>query len=255
MDLEQLRDQLSGIDRQILELVAERQRASGDIGTLKRATGRPTRDFVREKQVLNQARALAGSLGVPPGLAEALLSLLIRSSLANQEQARVRAEGQGSGKPALVIGGSGKMGRWFTEFLHSQGFNVLVADPAGPTPGFRQVADWRGTPDEFAVTVVSVPIHLTGAILRDLGERRRSGLIFDISSLKSPFIPELTELSGLVCAPHLSTRCLARTPSCSLAGMCCFSTPAVLRPPPRRPSCLRRPWRPRSAWALTTTIV
>ena len=196
MDLEQLRDQLSAIDRQILELVAERQRLSGEIGVYKRATGRPTRDFAREKQVLDKARYQATRLGVSPVLAEALLSLLIRSSLANQEQARVRAEGQGSGKPALVIGGSGKMGRWFTEFLHSQGFNVLVADPAGPLPGFRHVADWRETPDEFAVTVVSAPIPLTGPILRELGERRRSGLIFDIGSLKSPFVPELKELCG-----------------------------------------------------------
>lgn len=194
MDLEQLRDQLSAIDRQILELVAERQRLSGDIGALKRATGRPTRDFGREKQVLDRARALAGGLGVPPALAESLLSLLIRSSLANQEQARVRAEGQGSGKPALVIGGSGKMGRWFTEFLQSQGFNVTVADPAGPVPGFRHVSDWRDTPDEFAVTVVSAPIPLTGAILRELGAGRRRGLIFDIASLKTPFIPDLKAL-------------------------------------------------------------
>ena len=59
MDLEQLRDQLSAIDRQILELVAERQRLSGDIGALKRATGRPTRDFGREKQVLDRAPATA----------------------------------------------------------------------------------------------------------------------------------------------------------------------------------------------------
>lgn len=194
MDLEQLRDQLSAIDRQILELVAERQRLSGDIGALKRATGRPTRDFGREKQVLDRARALAGNLGVSPALAEALLSLLIQSSLANQEQARVRAEGQGSGKPALVIGGSGKMGRWFTEFLQSQGFSVTVADPAGPLPGIPHVADWRDTPDEFAVTVVSAPIPLTGGILHDLGVRRRRGLIFDIASLKTPFIPELKAL-------------------------------------------------------------
>ncbi len=197
MDLQQLREQLSAIDRQILELVAERQRLSGEIGVLKRASGRPTRDFAREKQVLEKARSLAAGLGVSPGLAEALLSLLIRSSLANQEQARVRAEGQGSGKPALVIGGSGKMGRWFTEFLHSQGFNVTVADPAGPITGFRHISDWRETPDEFAVTVVSAPIPLTGAILLDLGARHRSGLIFDIGSLKSPFIPELKGLCDL----------------------------------------------------------
>jgi chorismate mutase/prephenate dehydrogenase len=194
MDLEQLRNQLSAIDEQILKLAAKRQHLSGEIGVLKQATGRPTRDFAREKQVLERARELAGGLGISPALAEALLSLLIRSSLANQEQARVRAEGQGSGKPALVIGGSGKMGRWFTEFLHSQGFNVTVADPAGPVAGFKHVADWRETRDEFAVTVVSAPIALTGDILRSLGTLKRSGLIFDISSLKSPFIADLKAL-------------------------------------------------------------
>lgn len=196
MALQQLRDQLSAIDQQILELVAERQRLSGEIGAWKRAAGWPTRDFAREKQVLDQARSLAAELGVPPGLAESLFSLLIQSSLANQEQARVRAEGQGSGKPVLVIGGSGKMGRWFAEFLHSQGFDVTVADPAGPRTGFRHVADWRDTPDQFAITVVSAPIDAVAGILQELGARKRSGLIFDIGSLKSPFIDDLKALAG-----------------------------------------------------------
>ncbi|MFZ1625239.1 MAG: prephenate dehydrogenase/arogenate dehydrogenase family protein [Gammaproteobacteria bacterium] len=196
MDLEQLRDQLSAIDRQILELVAERQRLSGEIGAWKRASGRPTRDFAREKQVLDKARLSATGLGVPAGLAEALFSLLIQSSLTNQEQARVRAEGQGSGKPVLVIGGSGKMGRWFAEFLHSQGFDVTVADPAGALAGFKHVSDWRETPDSFAITVVSAPIDRMAEILHELGVRKRSGLIFDIGSLKSPFIEKLKALAA-----------------------------------------------------------
>jgi chorismate mutase / prephenate dehydrogenase len=196
MELEQLRDQLSAIDRKILELVAERQRLSGEIGAWKRSAGRPTRDFAREKKVLDKARSLAAGLGIPTGLAEALFSLLIQSSLANQEQARVRAEGQGSGKPVLVIGGSGKMGRWFAEFLHSQGFDVTVADPAGPGVGFRHVADWRDTPDHFAITVISAPIDAMAGILDELDTRRRSGLIFDIGSLKSPFIGRLKALAG-----------------------------------------------------------
>lgn len=194
MDLEELREQLSSIDQQILALVAERQRLSGAIGVLKQATGRPTRDFAREKQVLDRARGQAAGLGLPALLAEALFTLLIRSSLANQERARVRAEGQGSGKPALVIGGSGKMGRWFAEFLQSQGFSVTVADPAGAIAGYRWFADWRETSDEFAVTVVAAPIGLTGGILEDLASRGRRGLIFDIASLKSPFAGKLKAL-------------------------------------------------------------
>ncbi|MBM4221793.1 MAG: chorismate mutase, partial [Gammaproteobacteria bacterium] len=78
MELEQLRDQLSAIDRKILELVAERQRLSGEIGAWKRASGRPTRDFAREKKVLDKARSLAAGLGIPTGLVESLFSLLIQ---------------------------------------------------------------------------------------------------------------------------------------------------------------------------------
>jgi chorismate mutase/prephenate dehydrogenase len=196
MSLSDLRDRLSAIDRQLLALAAERQRISSEIGSLKRTDGLPTRDFAREKRVVEQARAAARELQLSPAFADALMSLLINSSLANQEQARVRAEGQGSGKPALVIGGHGKMGRWFTEFLQSQGFDVTVADPGGELPGFRWIADWRDLPDHFAVTVVSTPIALTGGILRDLGRLSRSGLVFDIASLKSPFIAELRGLAA-----------------------------------------------------------
>ena len=70
-----------------------------------------------------------------PDLAESLLRQLIQSSLATQEQPRVAAQAHGSGKRALVIGGHGKMGGWFAEFLASQGFRVAIADPMGGLPG------------------------------------------------------------------------------------------------------------------------
>jgi chorismate mutase/prephenate dehydrogenase len=87
-----------------------------------------------------------------------------------------------------VIGGSGKMGRWFTEFLHSQA-SMTVADRR---VGSGRNVDWHETPDEFAVTVVGAD-RTTGGISTTWG-CKRSGLIFDISSLKSPFIAELKEL-------------------------------------------------------------
>jgi chorismate mutase/prephenate dehydrogenase len=124
------------------------------------------------------------------------MELLIRSSLTTQEQARVRAEGAGQGQRALVIGGCGKMGRWFVEFLDSQGFAVTVADPAGPVAGFGYAADWRALPDHFAVTVVGTPLGVTAGILNELAERGHRGLIFDIGSLKSPLVGALRGLAA-----------------------------------------------------------
>jgi len=196
MDLDALRERLSEIDRKLIELVAQRQSVVAQIGAFKRAVQQPTRDFSREKQVLDLATDRARALGVSPKLAESLMTLLIRSSLTRQEQARVRAEGRGSGHRALVIGGSGRMGRWFARFLDSQGFDVTVADPVAPDGGYRHVQDWRDSDDDFAVTVIAAPIGITAGILAQMAEQPRQGLILDIGSLKSPLIDRLRAVAA-----------------------------------------------------------
>ena len=69
MKLEELRSALSSIDRQLVELIAERQEIVGEIGRSKQATGLATRDYEREKNVLDRARRRAESLGVDPKIA------------------------------------------------------------------------------------------------------------------------------------------------------------------------------------------
>src|SRR6202022_3458914 len=103
--LDALRQRVTDIDRQLISLVAERKRASGEVARVKRATGYPTRDFEREREVILGVRKIATELGVSPALAEDLIRLLIRSSLTTQEQASVVARGKGPGAPAPGIGG------------------------------------------------------------------------------------------------------------------------------------------------------
>src|SRR6266480_3053821 len=165
--LEDLRRRLTDIDRQLIALVAERKAVSEEVARVKRATGKPTRDYEREREVILGVRAAATERGVSPALAEELLRLLIRSSLTTQEQASVVARGAGTGRRALVIGGAGKMGGWFVSFLASQGFTVEVADPAAGAEGTR-VADWRGTDLKHDYIVLATPLGITDAILRDL---------------------------------------------------------------------------------------
>ena len=62
--LAELRARLDVLDRQILELVAERQLLGGEIAAVKRTTGQSTRDFRREREVLLKARTDAEALGV-----------------------------------------------------------------------------------------------------------------------------------------------------------------------------------------------
>jgi chorismate mutase/prephenate dehydrogenase len=197
MSLDKLRARLSDLDRQIIDLVATRQAVVDEIGAEKQGSGQATRDFAREKQVLEMARKQASELGISPELAEALMALLIRSSLANQERARVRADAHGRGRQALIIGGGGKMGQWFAEFFDSQGFDITVADPDNPADGFKQVADWRETPDSYDVTVIAAPIGVTAEVLDEIAAIGRQGLIFDIGSLKSPLKKGLQNLAAI----------------------------------------------------------
>ena len=52
MTLDELRERLSALDRQLLTLVAERQALSRQVAEVKRAEGWPMRDFWRERDVL-----------------------------------------------------------------------------------------------------------------------------------------------------------------------------------------------------------
>jgi chorismate mutase/prephenate dehydrogenase len=94
-----------------------------------------------------------------------------------------------------VIGGSGKMGRWFADFLDSQGYAVTVADPV-KVEGWSWVADWRMAGNDFAITVVAAPLKVSAEIITAMAERQHAGLIFDIGSLKTPLIPALRKLAA-----------------------------------------------------------
>jgi len=198
MTLDELRRQLNQLDGELLSLIAKRQAISREVAAAKRATGYPTRDYQREREVILGVRAQAEKLGLPPDLAEQVLRLLIRSSLTTQEQVSVATQGAGSGRRALVIGGAGKMGGWFVQFLVSQGFSVQVADPAGAAPGIPVIDDWRRVPDlnAFDFIVVATPLGLSGPILNELALRRPAGVVFDLGSLKSPLRGGLNALKA-----------------------------------------------------------
>jgi len=199
MDLAKLRERLTDVDRQLLELIAERQAIVDEVGSLKRSEGRATRDYAREKVVIDGAREQAVELGVDPDVAEHLMAMLIRSSLTKQERARVKAEGQGSGRKALVIGGAGKMGQWFVNFLDSQGFDITIADPGGAIEGVEVVSRWQDAGNEFAVTVIATPLSATAGVLEEMADSGWQGLVFDVGSLKSPLISGLRRLADAGC--------------------------------------------------------
>jgi chorismate mutase / prephenate dehydrogenase len=199
MTLEELRKRLSEVDRELIGLVAARQKIVAEIGAHKIQNSVPTRDYEREREVLKGAHDQARAHGLEPGLAEEIMGLLIRSSLTHQEQTRVAAQTSGAGKRVLIIGGAGKMGAWFAQFLSSQGFAVEVADPSDAPSPFPRSADWHASPLDHDLIVVATPMKVAARVLIELAERKPKGLVVDIGSLKSPLRDGLKRLVDAGC--------------------------------------------------------
>jgi chorismate mutase / prephenate dehydrogenase len=195
-DLASLRADLDRIDAELVAKAAERQRIVAAIGRYKQRQGRQLRDYAREREVLQRAADSARAEGIEPALAQALLVQLIEASLASQEQDRLVADAGGGGRPALVIGGGGRMGRWFSRFLQAQEWNVAVCDPAGSPEGLPLVEDWKAAVAEVDLIVVAAPLRASAGILLQLAAVAPRGVVLEIGSVKAPLAASLRALAG-----------------------------------------------------------
>lgn len=203
--LAELRAELDQVDAELVGAIARRQALVAEIGRWKHAQGRQLRDYQREREVIDKVRAAAQAAGLDPEVAAQVMKLLIESSLTTQEQDRVRLAGQGDGRRALVIGGNGRMGRWFVRFLAAQGYAVEVADPGGAPDGISARADFADGPLDHDLIVVAVPLGYSNAVLLELARRQPPGLVFDIGSIKSPLVEGLKACAAAgvrVCSVH-----------------------------------------------------
>ena len=86
----------------------------------------------------------------------------------------------------LLVGGAGRMGRLLGRFFARRGFLVSVADPAGTPRGF--VAGTLEEAREADVVVVASSLETTADALAAVLARAPRGLVFDVASVKGPFV-------------------------------------------------------------------
>lgn len=200
-DLASLRRRLDQLDEEILALVAQRQATVASIGQLKHQQGRHLRDFEREREVLELARQRGEQLTLPASLSQGLMRLLIEHSLSSQERGSLHRSVTGAGHHALVIGGLGRMGRWFADFLSIQSYQVTIVDPKADAVDEDQIPyqlekDWQGLAQSVDLIVVAAPMAASAEILTALAEVDTEAIIFDVGSLKAPLLPALKALAA-----------------------------------------------------------
>ncbi|VAW33587.1 Chorismate mutase I / Cyclohexadienyl dehydrogenase [hydrothermal vent metagenome] len=196
LKLAKLRKNLDKIDEQIIGLLAERQMNVDAIGSVKLSTKSPTRDYTREKQVIDNIMHYAALKNIDPEIAKKIFSLIIKTSLEKQENQKISTSSYGSKKSALVIGGLGKMGQWFVRFLSNQGFKVDISDI---NLADNSNIDFKNSDLNYDYIIVAAPITASAKILEDLAQLQPSGIVLDIGSIKSPLKLPLMQLADSGC--------------------------------------------------------
>jgi chorismate mutase/prephenate dehydrogenase len=193
-DLPELRQKVRDLDEQILKLMAERIAVARQIGRVKLAARLPIKDYKVEKEVIERSRAKARELGLYEGLAEDVSRLLIRYAVAAQDefQKQHHSSAQAKAQRILIVGGRGRMGRWLSEFFDSFGHAVSHCDPGATAGGpYPNVPDLGAAALTHDVVVLAAPISATGALIDTLAASGTRALVFDICSLKTPFLDRL----------------------------------------------------------------
>ena len=192
-----LRAMIDTLDREILELLVQRNVLVSEVSRSKRETKTPIRDMPRENYILADRRERALRLGLSPELVESLFRLVLWGS--RNKQASLKAEVPLDMEPrtVAVIGGEGRMGKLLIDLFIDIGHTVMSADIGTPV-----------TPEEAAATadvvILSVPIEKTIEVIRHLGPRvRREAVLMDVTSLKQePMEAMLASTEASVVGTH-----------------------------------------------------
>ena len=88
MSLDELRQEIEDIDREIVELIARRTYVADTVAAVKAEQDLPTTDEGQEERVMNRAGANAEQFDVDANLVKAIFRLLIELNKVEQRESR-----------------------------------------------------------------------------------------------------------------------------------------------------------------------
>ncbi|KCZ91805.1 chorismate mutase [Hyphomonas johnsonii] len=86
--LNQLRASIDNLDAILVHTLAERFKATKEVGKLKAAHNMPPADKTREAEQIERLRQLANDAGLDPAFAEKFLSFIVAEVIRHHEQIR-----------------------------------------------------------------------------------------------------------------------------------------------------------------------
>jgi chorismate mutase/prephenate dehydrogenase len=190
------RSRIDAIDKQILDLLQQRNELAAAVIATKIDAGLPVFVPEREQAKVAAFRAAAGERGLDLDWAEDFLRMIMSSSRARQSTADFPCATPAP-KTILVVGGGGKLGSLYCRMFASSGHRVRVLEEN----------DWDQAEEMVAgidAVVVAVPIRVTTPVIQRLGPLLGSDVILaDFTSHKAePVAAMLAAHTGPVVGLH-----------------------------------------------------
>lgn len=185
-ELSILRDQIDDVDRQMVELLARRLALVEQVGVVKSQHGLPIYAPDREAVMLASRRQEAESKGVPADLIEDVLRRTMRESYSSENDSGFKCLNPQL-RPIVIVGGYGQLGQLFQRMFELSGYQVRILGRD----------DWHRADEilhDAGMVVVSVPIHMTEAIIAKLANLPTDCILTDLTSIKSGPLQAMLEI-------------------------------------------------------------
>ncbi|MEZ8776815.1 bifunctional chorismate mutase/prephenate dehydrogenase [Vibrio splendidus] len=177
VELNELRDQIDAVDKQMLDLLAQRLALVEKVGEVKSEHGLPIYVPEREAAMLASRRQEAEKIGVPPQLIEDILRRTMRESYASEKDSGFKCLNPEL-RSVVIVGGNGQLGGLFGRMFKLSGYEIKILGSQ----------DWDRADeilDNAGLVVVTVPIHLTEGVIAKLGNLPSDCILCDLTSIKS----------------------------------------------------------------------
>ncbi|MCG7499847.1 bifunctional chorismate mutase/prephenate dehydrogenase [Vibrio sp. Of7-15] len=194
-ELNELRNQIDEVDKQMVELLARRLALVEQVGEVKSQHGLPIYAPDREAAMLASRREEAASKGVPPSLIEDILRRTMRESYSSENDSGFKCL-KPELRPIVIVGGNGQLGSLFARMFTLSGYQVRILGSQ----------DWDRADELLAdagMVVVTVPINLTESVIAKLGNLPEDCILCDLTSIKKkPLEAMLASHQGPVIGLH-----------------------------------------------------
>ena len=197
--LQKSRESIEKITVEILDLLSKRLELGREVAVLKNNLNMPLVDPVQERKLFKSIQKESESLNLNKNFSKKLLKLIIEETISREQdhlkQFRIKQK-----KSVGIIGASGNMGKWFTEYFSENGYSVGLYSrklKKKKNPKLKIFNSIRDCVLHSDIIIISVPIETTNKIIDEVVKYSdNTKLVMEISSMKNQIVSNMKKLSN-----------------------------------------------------------